>query len=134
MKHRGNCYVTCEALYHLLKQAGEWTPGNGWGELVPHRVRHEGDVHWYLVLRLVDGFHEYRDLRTKQTRYKQRFRYVYLDPTSSQFKTRPPYEEGRASGFLTKEPSKRARELMKKLVWQEPEAGVRRSSRRTTRR
>jgi cation transport regulator ChaC len=38
---RGNCYVTCEALYHLLggKNAG-------WKAKTLH---HEGDVHWYLV-------------------------------------------------------------------------------------
>jgi hypothetical protein len=40
---RGNCYVTCEALYHLL--------GGAAAGYIPHRVRHEGDVHWYLVLR-----------------------------------------------------------------------------------
>lgn len=37
-KRRGNCYVTCEALYHLLG-AKHWTPMN---------VRHEGDSHWFL--------------------------------------------------------------------------------------
>lgn len=133
MKRRGNCYVTCEALFHLLKRAGEWIPGHGWGQIVPHRVRHEGDVHWYLVVRIHDGYHEYFDRRGSR-RYKDKFRSVYVDPTSSQFKTRPPYEEGRASGFLTKEPSKRARALMDQLVWQEPKAGPKRSARRTTRR
>jgi hypothetical protein len=86
-KRRGNCYVT-EALYHLLggKKAG----------YVPYRVRHEGDVHWYLMLD----------------------RTYIIDPTVKQFKTPPPYEKGRGSGFLTKRPSKRAREMMKRMVWQ----------------
>lgn len=89
MKKRGNCYVTCEALYHLLggKEAG----------YVPHTVHHEGDVHWYLVL----------------------YETHIIDPTASQFRTPPPYHRGRGCGFLTKGPSKRARELMKQLVWQE---------------
>lgn len=85
---RGNCYVTCEALYHLLggRKAG----------YVPHRVKHEGDTHWYLVLD----------------------RTYIIDPTASQFKTPPPYEKGRGAGFLTKKPSRRARDMMKHLVWQ----------------
>ena len=43
---------------------------------------------------------------------------VIIDPTASQFKIKPPYHRGRGSGFLTKGPSKRARALMEKLVWQ----------------
>lgn len=102
---RGNCYVTCEALYHLLggKKAG-W---------VPHTVRHEGDVHWYLVLRSY-----YPD--------------VIVDPTAKQFKTRPDYTRGRGRGFLTKQPSKRARALMQQLVWQERPARAKRSRGRRT--
>lgn len=93
MKRRGNCYVTCEALYHLLGGAAA-----GW---TPRTVRHEGDVHWYLVLAGLDGDGH------------------IVDPTASQFKTPPPYHLGRGRGFLTKKPSKRARALMDKLVWQE---------------
>ncbi len=64
--------------------------------LVPHRVRHEGDVHWYLVLD----------------------RTYIIDPTAKQFRRPPPYHEGRGAGFLTKNPSKRARAMMKAMVWQ----------------
>jgi hypothetical protein len=95
-KRRGNCYVTCEALYHLLggKNAG----------LTPHTVRHEGAVHWYLRLekRSIDGIYSA----------------VIIDPTASQFKSLPPYYKGRGRGFLTKKPSKRARAMMKAMVWQ----------------
>ena len=94
--NRGNCYVACEALYHLLggKRAG----------LVPHTVRHEGVVHWYLVLyslprRVRDGG-------------------IVIDPTAVQFATPPDYTRGRGRGFLTKMPSDRARQLMDRLVWQ----------------
>ena len=86
---RGNCYVTCEALYHLLggKQAG----------YKPMSMRHEGDTHWFLK-------HETG---------------IVLDPTVSQFKTKPDYTKAVGRGFLTKEPSARAHKLMDQLVYQE---------------
>lgn len=86
---RGNCYVTSEALFHLLGGKAA-----GWHV---YRLRHEGDVHWFL-----------RNARTGQR----------LDATASQFKTRPPYHKAIRSAFLTKEPSKRARAMMEQLVWQ----------------
>jgi hypothetical protein len=87
---RGNCYVTCEALYHLLggKAAG-WKPMT---------AKHEGETHWFLCYTPIVG--------------------MILDPTVSQFKTRPDYSEARGRGFLTKKPSKRAKDLMNKMVWQ----------------
>jgi hypothetical protein len=77
---RGNCYVTSEALYHLLGGRNA-----GWK---PMRVHHEGDTHWFLV-------------NTKT--------YQLLDPTVSQFKTAPEYNKAIGCGFLTKGPSKRAK-------------------------
>lgn len=84
---RGNCYVTCEALYHLLggKRSG-WTPAY---------LKHEGDTHWFL-----------------------RQGELILDPTVKQFKTKPDYGKAKGCGFLTKQPSKRAKVLMKTLLWQ----------------
>lgn len=100
MKRRGNCYVTCEALYHLLggKAAG----------LTPHTVRHDGDVHWYLV----------QDVYLDTSAGSSRRAALVLDPTRAQFKTAPPYHLGRGRGFLTREPSRRARDLMDRMVWQ----------------
>lgn len=94
----GNCYVTCEALYHLLggKRAG----------LKPMYVKHEGGSHWFLVQRV-------------DITIMGHFREVVLDPTVSQFKTKPDYSKAKGKGFLTKKPSKRAKELMKKLLWSE---------------
>jgi hypothetical protein len=89
---RGNCYVTCEALYHLLGGAEQ-----GW---IPMNVRHEGESHWFLEKRVWGEA------------------YVRLDPTVSQFKTEPDYTKARGRGFLTKEPSKRAKALMEKMLWQ----------------
>lgn len=85
---RGNCYVTSEALFHLLggKAAG-WKPCT---------LRHEGATHWYL----------------------ENANGVRLDATVSQFKRAPDYSRGRGCGFLTREPSKRARELMARMVYQ----------------
>lgn len=85
---RGNCYVTSEALFHLLggRRAG-W---------IPQRLRMEGDTHWFL--RHSSG--------------------LILDATAQQFDRTPDYELGRGTGFLTKRPSKRAVRLMEMLVYQ----------------
>lgn len=87
---RGNCYVTSEALYHLLggRRAG-WTPAT---------VRVKGVVHWYLRHR--SG--------------------LVLDATAAQFDTRPDYSKGRGRGFLTRRASARAADLMARLVYQVP--------------
>lgn len=94
MALRGNCYVAAEALYHILggKEAG-WTP------MV---ARTDTDTHWWIQ--------------------KGGFR---LDPSRRQFNRRGKYwlennvyPKGRGCGFLTKKPSKRARELMKRLTYQ----------------
>lgn len=90
-RQKGNCYVTCEALYHLL--------GGKDGGLTPMVVRHEGATHWFLML----SVHNYN---------------IILDPTVGQFKTDPPYPKARGCGFLTRKPSKRAQQLMHTLVWQ----------------
>lgn len=84
---RGNCYVTCEALYHLMggKRSG-WKPAY---------LKHEGDTHWVLT----QGS-------------------LILDPTVKQFKTKPDYNKARGCGFLTKRPSKRAKLLMRAMLWQ----------------
>jgi hypothetical protein len=86
---RGNCYVTSEALYHLM--GGK---SNGW---LPKRMRHEGDTHWFLFNRLTGQI---------------------VDATAHQFKTLPDYDNGIGCGFLTAQPSKRARALMQLLLWQ----------------
>jgi 8-oxo-dGTP pyrophosphatase MutT (NUDIX family) len=82
----GHCYVASEAMFHLL--GGK---DSGW---VPHNIKHEGDQHWYL---------------------KNKTTGAILDPTASQFKTPVPYQHGRGKGFLTKEPSKRAQELITRV-------------------
>lgn len=60
----------------------------------PATVRHEGAVHWFLV-----------DAAG-----------LVVDPTASQFASLPPYSAGVRRGFLTREPSKRARILMSRLT------------------
>lgn len=84
----GHCYVASEALYHAL--GGE---DSGW---VPARARDgNGIVHWWL---------EKDD--------------QILDVTREQYDARdlePPYAQGRRAGFLTKQPSRRARTLLDRL-------------------
>lgn len=82
----GHCYVACEALFALL--GGK---ASGW---TPCFIRHEGQPHWFL--------------RHKSGRV--------LDPTVSQFITCPNYSNGRGKGFLTKEPSKRAKEVLRRYA------------------
>jgi len=91
----GRCYVAAEAVYHAI--GGK---ASGW---VPQVMRLPGGfalrdgscvyaaTHWYL--RSADGL------------------YV-LDPTVHQFTEAPGYY-GRGCGFLTKGPSRRARELLR---------------------
>jgi hypothetical protein len=86
---RSNCYVSSEAVFHLLGgYAYGWCPMN---------MRHEGSSHWFI-----------RNFYTG----------MIIDLTKSQFKTLPDYKKARGRGFLTKQPSKRAKSLMKTLVWQ----------------
>lgn len=81
----GHCYVASEVAYHLL--GGKET---GWKA---YYVKHLGCPHWFL---------------------KHETGYV-LDMTASQFKVLVPYDKARGIGFLTKEPSKRAKVLIKKI-------------------
>jgi hypothetical protein len=57
------------------------------------QIKHEGNSHWFL----------------KHSSGK------ILDATSDQFATAVPYEKAKGRGFLTKEPSKRAKTLMSRL-------------------
>ena len=66
----------------------------GW-KCKPQFIRHEGEPHWYLLS--PDGL-------------------TIIDATASQFKTPVPYDRGRGKGFLTKHPSKRAREMMRRIA------------------
>lgn len=81
----GHCYVACEVLWHAL---GAHVSG-----LIPTQMRHEGASHWFL-----------RDPETG----------AIVDPTRDQFHVPPSaaeYARGRGRGFLTRAPSRRARQL-----------------------
>ncbi len=81
----GHCYAASEALYHML--------GGKKAGLKAMVARVRGRTHWWLVMK--DG--------------------RILDPTYDQFKQAFPYEKGHGTGFLTKRPSKRAREIINRL-------------------
>jgi hypothetical protein len=55
----------------------------------PYVMRIDGDTHWFLKK---GG--------------------EILDLTQEQFSVKPQYESGRATGFLTKQPSRRAKEIL----------------------
>lgn len=58
----------------------------GYSEFDVYRIKHEGDIHWFL----------------KNNKGE------IIDLTDEQFDTEVPYEKATKTGFLTKEPSKRA--------------------------
>lgn len=96
----GYCYPAAEALYYLLggKQAG-WKPvvlsHKDWPEGLPE----EDDTHRFL---------EHEDG-------------TIADPSAGQFgKLKIPYEKGRGSGFMTKDPSKRAQTILERLGVEDP--------------
>jgi hypothetical protein len=85
----GHCYAASEALYHILggKEAGlRACVGRG----------AEG-THWWVIDRKGN----------------------ILDPTAEQFTSigqKPPYAKGRCTGFLTSYPSKRAAEIIRRVI------------------
>lgn len=82
----GHCYIAAEAAYHLYGKARGFTP---------YVISGPDWTHWYL--RHPDG--------------------RILDPTAEQWGTETiPYDRGRGSGFLTRDPSRRCRELMSRVA------------------
>lgn len=104
-KLRGNCYVASEALYHTTaKQLG----------YRPYVMQWKGDTHWFLGRKSpnfqISGYHQHEV-------------FEILDPSVKQFTrcnkpTLEDYKTARCCGFLTAKPSKRARQLMKRMTWQ----------------
>ena len=86
--YKGHCYVVSEAVYFLK--------GGKKAGLTP-RIMHVGkDTHWFLIDKSGN---------------------VY-DYTYKQFKKKPDYTKARSCGFLTKHPSKRATEFIKRYYEQ----------------
>jgi len=82
----GHCYVATQALWHLM--------GGAQSGYTPHSGPAPGnDTHWWLV--------------QQQTGH-------VLDPTASQFPSYD-YSKGTGRGFLTKDPSQRARVVMDRV-------------------
>lgn len=87
----GHCYVASEALYHKLLEIDKDRFKPAWGK------DERNITHWWIV-----------DTQTGE-RY---------DATADQYysvgKT-PPYEDGRMASFLTNDPSKRCKKLLKRI-------------------
>lgn len=96
----GHCYVATEAYYHLRGRALGF---------VPHVWSGEGKTHWWLQ----NAAGEILDLTAEQ----------FADPARL-------YPDGRGSGFLTRQPSRRAQTVMDRVVGPEAAAdtAVRRPS------
>jgi len=86
----GHCYVASEAYYHMA--------GGAAAGLKPMSIQHEGGPHWWI--------------RTKDGQD--------IDITAAQFRTPVPYAKGVGKGFLTREPSKRAQEVIRRAALQNP--------------
>jgi hypothetical protein len=82
----GYCYISSEAAFHIM--------GGESSNYKPMFIKHEGLPHWFL--RSTNG--------------------KILDITAKQFRTPVPYEKGIRKGFLTKNPSKRAVEVMRRIT------------------
>lgn len=81
----GHCYVASEVYFHIK---GGYDQG-----YQVYRVNHRGDTHWFLK-------NESDEV---------------IDLTAEQFDEPIPYEQATKTGFLTKEPSKRAKQVIKEL-------------------
>ena len=87
--YAGHCYVAAEAAYHLLNQLKPE------GHLyIPRCMKIGDDTHWFLRNQLI---------------------HCIIDPTADQFDEIPDYSQSRGCGFLTKQPSKRAQELLRRI-------------------
>jgi hypothetical protein len=87
----GHCYAATEALYHLIKDSGQWS------NYKPHRCKDDkGVTHWWL-----------QDSENN-----------ILDPTKEQYFSvgrTPPYANGRKGPFLTQQPSGRAATIIARV-------------------
>lgn len=94
-QHRtfGHCYIVTEALYHLYGKSRGYKP------YIVRVPEADNTTHWWL----------------------QNAQGGRIDATSGQFTSRGiviPYEDGRGNGFLTKEPSNRCQELMRRAGYE----------------
>jgi hypothetical protein len=81
----GHCYVASEAAYYMMGGKEE-----GWK---PQHIHHMRQSHWFL--KHETGF--------------------ILDITRDQFSTPIDYSEAKGIGFLTQQPSKRAKKLLNRI-------------------
>lgn len=105
-RRRGNCYYASEALFHIL--GGRRAGWKAMRVTCTHVKTSAGPVravdpetHWFL--RHESG--------------------LEIDPAGRQFEARgwwvkPDYTKAVGSGFLTKKPSRKARDMMRRLTWQ----------------
>jgi hypothetical protein len=91
----GHCYVATEALFHAL--------GGYDSSWRPYYMRANGDSHWFL-----------KNLENGRI----------LDPTAEQFMWGLDYAKAKGKGFLTKYPSKRAKEVLRRIGYLDSDKGT----------
>lgn len=77
---------------YIASEAAYYMLGKEWQPYYMHLL--SGDTHWFL-----------KHKETKQI----------FDPTAGQFRTTPKYSLGHRCGFLTKQPSKRTLEILRRM-------------------
>jgi len=90
-RYRGNPNILVGQCYVVSEVVYHRLKAQGYNPK-PMFMRHEGQPHWFVLL---GG--------------------VVLDYTADQFATRPDYRNAIGKGFLTKQPSKRARTIMERM-------------------
>lgn len=91
--HTGLCYPAAEALFHICGKEQGYLPCYTTADQNPAIPGIGFSSHWFL--RHPDG--------------------RVLDPTAAQFPKPVPYHLGTCCGFLTKRPSKRAKEIIRRV-------------------
>ncbi len=89
--YKGNPNILVGQCYVVSEAAYHLLRAQGYNPK-PMFMYHEGQPHWFLSL---GG--------------------VAIDYTADQFSTRPDYTKAKGKGFLTKQPSKRARALLERM-------------------
>lgn len=85
----GHCYAASEALYHILG-------GKKYGYKPAYGKTKNGNTHWWII----DKDENILDVTAEQFYF---------------FNTNPPYDSKTYSGFLTKQPSKRAQSIINRV-------------------
>jgi hypothetical protein len=98
----GHCYIASEAAYYLFAKDEGYKP---------YFLYHEGSPHWFLA-----GGYCTTECYEARPIWSLANGQNILDLTAAQFHTLPDYSKAVRKGFMTKQPSKRAKILMERVL------------------